>query len=415
MRRIATLLLSLLAAAAVQAAEVSVAVAANFTAPMQKIAAAFERDTGHRAVLAFGSTGRFYAQIRNGAPFQVLLAADDETPARLEKEGAGGRRIALHLRRRPAGAVERRPGVVDAQGEVLKQPGTGKVAIADPKLAPYGAAAVQVMDRLGVTDQLRPRLVQGESIGQAFQFVGTGNAPLGFVALSQVMVDGRIEKGSAWIVPATLHDPLKQDAVLLKPARTTPPPPRCWPTCAATRPGRSSAATATSCDPADRRQRPAGPLASRCAGRDHHGAAAGAGHAAGLVAGARPRALGGRRERRGRTAAGAAADRAGLLPAGGVRPAGLGRTAHAVARHRPAALHLRRAGGRLGAVFAAVRGAAAAACVRGGRPPAAGSRGDAARRPLDAFFTVALPLARPASSRRPSSASRTRSASSAWC
>jgi molybdate transport system substrate-binding protein len=222
MRRIATLLLSLLAAAAVQAAEVSVAVAANFTAPMQKIAAAFERDTGHRAVLAFGSTGRFYAQIRNGAPFHVLLAADDETPARLEKEGAAvaGSRFTYAVGRLALWSAA--PGLVDPRGDVLKQSGQAKVAIADPKLAPYGAAALQVMDRLGVTDKLRPRLVQGESIGQAFQFVGTGNAALGFVALSQVMVDGRIEKGSAWVVPATLHDPLKQDAVLLLAGKDNP-------------------------------------------------------------------------------------------------------------------------------------------------------------------------------------------------
>jgi molybdate transport system substrate-binding protein len=214
MRRLATLLLSLLATAAC-AGQVSVAVAANFALPMQKIAAAFERDTGHRAVLAFGSTGRFYAQVRNGAPFQVLLAADAQTPARLEKEGlaVAGSRFTYAVGRLVLWSAE--PGVVDARGEVLKQPGTGKVAIADPRLAPYGAAAVQVMERLGVADHLRPRLVQGESIAQAFQFVGTGNAPIGFVALSQVMESGRIEKGSAWIVPASLHDPLTQDAVLL--------------------------------------------------------------------------------------------------------------------------------------------------------------------------------------------------------
>jgi molybdate transport system substrate-binding protein len=222
MRRIATLLLCLLAATAVPAAQVSVAVAANFTVPMQKVAAAFERDTGHRAVLAFGSTGRFYAQVRNGAPFQVLLAADDETPARLEKEGfaVAGTRFTYATGRLVLWSAT--PGVVDARGEVLKQPGNGKVAIADPKLAPYGAAAVQAMERLGVADLLRPRLVQGESIAQAFQFASTGNAALGFVALSQVMVDGRVGSGSAWVVPATLHDPLKQDAVLLATGKDNP-------------------------------------------------------------------------------------------------------------------------------------------------------------------------------------------------
>jgi molybdate transport system substrate-binding protein len=222
MRRLLAALLSLLATATGHAAEVSVAVAANFTVPMQKIAAAFERDTGHRALLAFGSTGRFYAQVRNGAPFQVLLAADDETPARLEKEGlaVAGSRFTYATGRLVLWSAT--PGLVDAQGEVLKRPGDGKVAIADPKLAPYGAAAVQALQRLGVEEQLRPRLVLGESIGQAFQFASSGNAPLAFVALSQVMADGRIDKGSAWVVPATLHDPIRQDAVLLSNGKDNP-------------------------------------------------------------------------------------------------------------------------------------------------------------------------------------------------
>lgn len=196
-------------------AEVSVAVAANFSVPMQKIAKAFERDTGHKAVLAFGSTGRFYAQVRNGAPFQVLLAADGETPARLEKEGFAmpGQRFTYATGRLVLWSAK--PGVVDGQGQVLKEPGDGKVAIADPRVAPYGAAALQAMDMLGVLEPLRPRIVQGESIAQAFQFVSTGNALLGFVALSQVMVDGRIVSGSAWVVPTQLHAPIRQDAALL--------------------------------------------------------------------------------------------------------------------------------------------------------------------------------------------------------
>jgi len=192
-----------------------VAVAANFGAPMQKIAAAFERDTGHRAVLALGSTGRFYAQVRAGAPFQVLLAADDETPARLEQEGLAvpGSRFTYAVGRLVLWSAT--PGVVDPQGQVLQRPGGGKLAIADPRLAPYGAAAVQAMEKLGVAAQLRPRLVQGENIAQAWQFVSTGNAAMGFVALSQVMVDGRIGQGSAWLVPAGLHQSIRQDAVLL--------------------------------------------------------------------------------------------------------------------------------------------------------------------------------------------------------
>jgi molybdate transport system substrate-binding protein len=215
-------LLLLPVALSARAGEVSVAVAANFAAPIQKIAAAFERDTGHKAVAAVGSTGRFYAQIRNGAPYQVLLAADDETPARLEQDGAAvaGSRFTYAVGRLVLWSAQ--PYLVDARGEVLKLPGGDKVAIADPKLAPYGAAAVEAMRRLGVLDALRLRLVQGESIAQAYQFVSTGNAPIGFVALSQVMADGRVASGSWWVVPETLHEPLRQDAVLLAGGKDNP-------------------------------------------------------------------------------------------------------------------------------------------------------------------------------------------------
>lgn len=205
-----------------QAGEASVAVAANFTVPMQKIAAAFEQQTGHKASLAFGSTGKFHAQIRNGAPFHVLLAADDETPLRLEREGhvAPGSRFTYATGRLVLWSAT--PGLVDPQGEVLRKGSFRRLAIADPKLAPYGAAAMQALDKLGLAQALAPRLVQGESIGQTFQFVATGNAELGFVALSQVMTEGRIGKGSAWLVPAQLHAPIRQDAALLAQARHNP-------------------------------------------------------------------------------------------------------------------------------------------------------------------------------------------------
>ena len=211
----------LLAAAAIaviggaRAGEVQVAVAANFTAPMHGIAAAFHADTGHKALLSFGSTGAFYAQIRNGAPFQLLLAADDETPARLEKEGAAvaGTRFTYATGRLVLWSAQ--AGVVDDKGEVLRKPGDGRIAVANPKLAPYGAAAMQALTVLGLLQTLQPRFVQGENIAQTYQFAATGNAALGFVALSQVMVDGRIAKGSAWVVPAGLHAPIRQDAVVL--------------------------------------------------------------------------------------------------------------------------------------------------------------------------------------------------------
>lgn len=206
----------------VLAGDVQVAVAANFTAPMKLIAADFGKDTGHTAVLSFGATGKFYAQIRNGAPFEVLLAADDETPKRLEQEGATvrGSRFTYATGRLVLWSVQ--PGLVDAQGDVLKKGSFGKIAMAAPKLAPYGAAAVETMNKLGLGAALEPKLVTGESIGQAFSFVATGNAELGFVALSQVYEDGKIKSGSAWIVPDTLHSPIRQDAVLLARGKENP-------------------------------------------------------------------------------------------------------------------------------------------------------------------------------------------------
>jgi molybdate transport system substrate-binding protein len=203
-----------------KAEEVTVAVAANFTAPMQKIAQAFEQDTGHKALLAFGATGKFYAQIKNGAPFAVLLSADDETPARLEKEGVAiaGTRFTYAIGR--LALWSKNPLLVDDKGQVLLSNATDKnsfkkIAIADPKLAPYGAAAIEVLGRMDALAKLTPKLVQGDSIGQAFQFVMTENAELGFVALSQISIDGRITQGSAWVVPQNLYTPLKQEAVLL--------------------------------------------------------------------------------------------------------------------------------------------------------------------------------------------------------
>ena len=208
------------ACATAKAEEVTVAVAANFTAPMQKIAQAFEQDTGHKALLAFGATGKFYAQIKNGAPFAVLLSADDETPARLEKEGiaVAGTRFTYAVGR--LALWSKNASLVDDKGQVLLSNATDKnsfkkIAIADPKLAPYGAAAIEVLGRMDALAKLTPKLVQGDSIGQAFQFVMTENAELGFVALSQISIDGRITQGSAWVVPQNLYTPLKQDAVLL--------------------------------------------------------------------------------------------------------------------------------------------------------------------------------------------------------
>ena len=207
--------LALLFSGVALADEVQVAVAANFTAPMQKIAAEFEKDTGHKALLAFGATGKFAAQIRNGAPFQVLLAADDETPAKLEADGqtVAGSRFTYAIGKLVLWSA--RPGYVDDQGAVLKKGEFNKLALANPKLAPYGVAAIESMTKLGVLGAAEGKFVQGENIAQTYQFVSTGNAELGFVALSQVMKDGKIAAGSAWVVPNTLHSPIRQDAVIL--------------------------------------------------------------------------------------------------------------------------------------------------------------------------------------------------------
>lgn len=207
---------------AAHADTVPVAVAANFAAPMQKIAAAFEADTGHKAELSLGATGKFYAQITHGAPFQVLLSADDTTPARLEREGKAVANTRFSYAIGSLVLWSAQPGYVDAQGAVLKTGDFRHLAVANPRTAPYGMAAMQVMDKLGVSAALRPRLVQGENIAQTFQFVSSGNAALGFVALSQVMVDGKISQGSAWQVPAHLHAPIRQEAVLLQPGQGKP-------------------------------------------------------------------------------------------------------------------------------------------------------------------------------------------------
>lgn len=222
MKIIAGWLSVLMLAAPTQAAEVMAAVAANFTAPMKMLAKSFEQDTGHKLVLSFGSTGSFYAQIKNGAPFDVLLAADSDTPLRLEKDGLGvaGSRFTYATGRLVLWSPK--AGVVDDQGSVLSSGKFQRLAIANPKLAPYGAAAMQVLANLGLEATVQPKLVQGENIAQAYQFTASENAQIGFVALSQVFLQGHISQGSAWVVPAHLHAPLQQDAIVLRKGQDNP-------------------------------------------------------------------------------------------------------------------------------------------------------------------------------------------------
>ena len=222
LRRLLTLTAALALSAAAQAEVVQIAVAANFTAPARALAEIFARTTGHEAKLSFGATGAFYTQIKNGAPFDILLAADDERPIRLEKEGdtVPGSRFTYTIGQLVLWSAK--PGLVDGEGAVLKGGNFNKIAVANPKLAPYGAAAVETMDKLGLAAALTPKLVTGESIGQTYNFIATGNAELGFVALAQVLDGGKLKSGSMWVVPAKYHAPIIQDAVILKRAAANP-------------------------------------------------------------------------------------------------------------------------------------------------------------------------------------------------
>ena len=220
-------LLAFGASSSVDADELNVAVAANFTAPMNAIAAEFERETGHKAKLAFGASGRFYAQIKNGAPFQVFLSADDETPAKLAQEGLA--EVASQFTYAIGRLVlwSAKTGFVDATGNVLKSGKFTKLAIANPKTAPYGRAAIETLSRLGLLPSVESKFVQGENIAQTFQFAQTGNVELAFIALSQVTKEGKVMEGSAWLVPEEMHEPIRQDAILLSTGGAMPPRKRC--------------------------------------------------------------------------------------------------------------------------------------------------------------------------------------------
>ena len=205
-------LLAAFGAALAKADDVSVAVAANFTAPVKEIAAAFEKKSGHHAVLSFGATGGLYTQITQDAPFEVFLAADEARPKKAVAEGfAVGETLFVYS----VGKLVLWSKSADAVKDVatLKTASFSKIAICNPTAAPYGAAAVATMQKLGLYDALKPKIVEGADITQAFQFVDSGNAEVGFVALSQLA--GK-SGGSRWLVPQELYPPIKQDAVLLK-------------------------------------------------------------------------------------------------------------------------------------------------------------------------------------------------------
>lgn len=209
-----------------QAATVLVAVASNFTKPMTEIAEAFKKATGHEASLSFGSSGKFVAQIENDAPFEVFLSADEKNPKKLEESGKGVADSRFTYAIGKLALWSAKAGVVDDQGQVLSKGDFKHLALADPKLAPYGLAAEEALKNLGLLDKLKPVFVLGENISQTQQFISSGNAELGFIALSQVIgKDGAISEGSGWIVPETLHSPIKQEVILLKKGEPNPAAP----------------------------------------------------------------------------------------------------------------------------------------------------------------------------------------------
>ncbi|MEI7840403.1 MAG: molybdate ABC transporter substrate-binding protein [Methylococcaceae bacterium] len=197
------------------AAATLVAVASNFTKPMTEIAAEFEKSTGHTAQLSFGSSGKFVSQVENGAPFEVFLAADEKAPLKLEQSGFAVAKSRFTYALGKLVLWSSAANYVDDKGEILAKYGFQHIALADPKLAPYGAAAIDVLKNKNLLDKLQPLFVLGENISQTYQFISTGNAELGFVAMSQVSENGKITSGSGWIVPQALYAPIKQDAVLL--------------------------------------------------------------------------------------------------------------------------------------------------------------------------------------------------------
>jgi molybdate transport system substrate-binding protein len=202
-----------------RAGEVNAAVAANFTTPVQQIAELFQKETGHTVKLSFGSSGKFYSQIKEGAPFDVFLAADEKNPKLLEQEGlaVANTRFVYALGKLVLWSAK--PGFVDDKGAVLSKGSYNKIAYADPKLAPYGLAAQETLQKMNLWDKVQSKLVTGESITQTYQFAATGNADLAFIALSQITKDGKVSEGSWWIVPADMYNPIKQSAVQLSSAK----------------------------------------------------------------------------------------------------------------------------------------------------------------------------------------------------
>ncbi|MBF24518.1 molybdate ABC transporter substrate-binding protein [Neopusillimonas maritima] len=214
--RASLVLASLFVNGIAHAATANIAVAANFAAPVKEIAQTFESESGHQLTISVGSTGKLFSQIQNGAPFDVFLAADTETPGKAEEAGLSvpETRFTYAIGKLVLWSPD--GGLVEDEASVLETDRFERIAMANPKVAPYGLATEQVIKKLDLVDTLSGKWVFGQSIGQTYQFIASGNVPLGFVALSQVFSRGKIQSGSAWIVPENIYTPLAQDAQLLK-------------------------------------------------------------------------------------------------------------------------------------------------------------------------------------------------------
>ncbi len=197
------------------AADIHIAVASNFTIPLKVISQKFTKSTGHKVLIISGATGKHYAQIRNGAPFDLFFAADKKRPELLEKQGLIQKNSRFTYAIGKLVLWSPQTQLIKKSAQVLYNGQFQYLAIANPKLAPYGKAAQQVLQKKGLWQALRPRMVRGENIGQTFQFVKSGNAQLGFVALSQIQNPQQIVRGSIWKIADSLYDPIEQQAVLL--------------------------------------------------------------------------------------------------------------------------------------------------------------------------------------------------------
>ena len=215
----AAILLAGLVSTPLHAAEVSAAVAANFAAPMERIAVLFHKESGHSVKISVAASGKLYTQIRGGAPFDVFLSADEELPKRLLQEGlaVGGSRFVYASGRLLLWSVQ--PGLVDEKGAVLNSGNFDKLAYANPSFSPYGIATRETLTKLAMWNAMQKKLKKADDVTQTYQLAATESADMAFIALSQVMRDGKVTTGSWWLVPPELHNPIRQSAVLLSGAK----------------------------------------------------------------------------------------------------------------------------------------------------------------------------------------------------